>query len=461
MFGLVATYFVLYSTLSILRHRTYHSFGPDLGLFDQIFWNSTQGRWWESTMSQGLAQPHSYFGDHFSPIYWLLLPFYYVFAHPETLLTIQTLFLSLGAVPIYLLAREKLPAGFLRLVWVVAYFLFLPVAYVNLYDFHETALSVVPLGFAIYFLERGKVRWFLISLLFAFLIKEEMALIGIGFGAYVLLGKHKLALGLGVLAASLATFVALVSVVIPAFSIQHSYPYFASRYGDLGNTPGEIVRTAFSHPLTVARTLLQAKKLSFLIGIFGPVLGLTAVSGFAAILVLPTLGYLLLSNYAPQFSFTNQYAAPLIPLVLGTSVLGLAALPASARRAVAAAVLLSSLSFSFLYGDLPWSRRFDPGMFRAEPRYTTFVSELQRIPSTARVSSQNNLTPHLSHRRYIYAMEYQGIQDADYVALDYAASLRNPDRLRDEIEALTSRGYEVVAGAEGLALLRRREPIAP
>src|ERR1700731_5492111 len=118
--ALALAYFILYSVLSVLRHTTYHSFGPDLGIFDQVFWNTTQGRFFESTMSLGQAEPHSYLADHFSPIYLFLVPAYALIPRPETLLVIQTLFLALGVWPIYLLARLKLEAGFQRLGWGLA-----------------------------------------------------------------------------------------------------------------------------------------------------------------------------------------------------------------------------------------------------------------------------------------------------------------------------------------------------
>ena len=92
---LIVLYFAVYSLLSLLRHATYHSFGFDLGLYDQVFWNTVHGRWWESTMSLGLAQPHSYFGDHFSPIFFAILPIYALFPHPQTLLVVQTAFIAL------------------------------------------------------------------------------------------------------------------------------------------------------------------------------------------------------------------------------------------------------------------------------------------------------------------------------------------------------------------------------
>ena len=452
--GLVLAYFVLYSILSVLRHVTYHSFGPDLGLFDQIFWNTTHGRPWESTMSLAQPTPHSYFSDHFSPVYLLMVPFYAVYPHPQTLLVIQTLMLALGAVPIYLLARDKFSAAFVRLAWVAAYFLFLPLAFINLFDFHELALAVVPLGFALYFLERRQVWWFLVSLLAAFLVKEELPLIGLGFGLYILLDKRDLKLGLGVLAGSALAFFAIVRLVIPAFG-GGGYVYFTARYSQLGDSPQQILLTVLTNPRKLAATLFQTQKLKFLVGIFGPVLGLSLLSGFGILLVLPTLATLLLSNYAPQAAFTSHYSAPLIALVLGTAILGLARVRSSLHAPLSAAVLASSLAFSFLVGDLPFSRHFSPQMFEPEARYTAFVRNLDRIPADASVASENNLTPHLSHRRYIYNIEFEGTENAQYLALDDASLGRSVALLQQQIAGFEAQGYRTIATGDGLALMQR------
>lgn len=406
-------------------------------------------------MSLGQPIPHSYFGDHFSPVYLLLLPFYFVFPDPQTLLIAQTLALALGVIPIYLLARTKLPVGALRIGWVAAYFLFLPVAFVNLYDFHELAFVVLPLGFAIYFLERRRVGWFALSLLATFLVKEELPLVGLGFGAYILASKRDLKLGLTVLAASGLAFFALVRLIIPAFGGGNGYAYFSARYAQLGDNPLQILRTVLTNPRRLAETLFQAQKLKFLVGIFGPMLGLSALSGFGIFLLLPTLAILLLSNYAPQFAFTSQYSAPLIALVVGTSILGLARLRPCLHAPITGAVVASSLVFSFLFGDLPFSRHFDPHMFQTEARYLTFAPELARIPESASVAAENNLTPHLSHRRYIYDIEYEGPQSAQYLALDDASLGGKPAALRHQVETLTAQGYREIASGDGLALLQR------
>jgi uncharacterized membrane protein len=454
--GLVGLYLVVYLTLAILRHRTYHSYGFDLALFDQAFWNTTQGRPFESTISQANPSPHSYFGDHFSPVYWLVFPFYLAYPHPETLLVIQTVLISLGAVPVYLLAQLKLEPGLQRAGWVAAYFLFLPVAYVTLFDFHDVTLSILPLGLALYFLERGRLRWFLACLGFALLIKEEMGLIVFGFGAYVLLGKRKVPLGLALMGGGIACFLALVELVIPHFAGGTSYPYLADRYSALGRTPLEILETVITNPARLGGVLLQAKKAEFVAGIFGPLLFLPLFSRWAAILLLPTLGYLLLSSYQPEYSFATQYSAPLIALVLGCSILALSRLPSRWQGRVTTAVLVSSLGFSILFGDLPFSRHFDLGTFTPEPRYAAFSAVLRLIPASASVASQDGLTAQLAERRRIYAIGYEGIEGADFVLLDYAAEHGNVAAHQALLAEVEAQGYDLVGSGSGLALLEKR-----
>lgn len=452
--AVTAAYLLLYVTLSVLRHRSYHSFGFDLGVFDQVFWNTTQGRPFESTMSLGEAVPHSFFADHFSPAFWLIVPFYFAYPHPETLLVIQTVALALGAWPVYLLAKLKLPEGY-PLLWVIVYFLFIPLAYINLYDFHEIVLAVAPLGFALYFLEKGRRAWFLVFLLLTFFVKEEMGLIGAGFGAYALLGKRDWRLGLTTLLGSLAAFLITIQLVIPYFAGGHEYTYVRLRYAEVGGSPLGILRTLVTDPLRIAHALLQAKKAYFVIAILGPVLGLSALAGWASLLVLPTFGYLLLSNYEPQFSFTSQDCAPLIPLVVGTAIIATARFPRAAQRALALAVLASSLVFSWAFGDLPFSRKFDTRLFQTQSRYASFVPSIAQIPADARVSAENGFTSHLSERRYIYDWGYEGVQDAQWIVLDYAGTNYNVELFDADVARVESLGYQKVASGYGLALFRK------
>jgi hypothetical protein len=94
-------------------------------------------------------------------------------------------------------------------------------------------------------------------------------------------------------------------------------------------------------------------------------------------------------------------------------------------------------------------------MFETEARYTAFAPNLALIPPSASVASQNNLTPHLSHRRYIYNVEFEGIQNADYVALDDASVGRSRALFDEQVKGLEALGYREIASGDGLAILQR------
>lgn len=448
-----AGYFFLFSWLAIRRHETYHSFGRDLGLFDQVFWNTVHGRPFESTMSLGLAQPHSFFSDHFSPLLWVIVPLYAVIPGPQTLLVVQTLALALGAWPVYLVARHRLSAGYERLLWVAVYFFFVPLTHINLFDFHEIVLAVPLLGFALYFIDRGDMTRFWFAFAAALLVKEEVALIGVGFAAYVILERKLWSHGTAIAATSVAWFAGVTALAIPFFGQGRSYAYFATRYSALGGSPLAVAHSLITSPLGVARLVVQHQKLAFLAALFGPVLAINLLSGWGLLLLLPTLAYLLLSNYAPQYSFTTQYSAPLIPLVVITAIWGFARLPTGWRRPVTGMMLISTAVFAFALGGLPGSLKFESHSFETEPRYHAFASELARIPPHARIASENNLTSHLSERRFIIALEFQSTATADYVALDYAGVGYDRRHFGQQIASFQAQGYQLVASGDGLALL--------
>jgi uncharacterized membrane protein len=452
-----AVYFSLYAWLSVRRHQTFHSFGPDLGLFDQVFWNTVHGRFLESTMSLGLQQPHTFFSDHFSPALLILVPLYAAFPRPETLVVFQAAALSLGACPVYLAARDRLPPGYQRLLWVVAYFLFVPLAHMTLYDFHEITLAVPLLGFAIYFADRGRMAWFWLVFAALLLVKEELALTGVAVGVFIVLRRRRAwRLGLAVSALSVAWFVAVTAFVIPSLGHGRGYVYFAQRYGELGGSPVAAVQTMLTQPLRVAHLLLERQKVAFLVALFGPVLAVNLLAGWRLLLAVPPLSYLLLSSYPPEYSISNHYAAPLVPLVLITAVWGFARLPARWRPAGAVGILAGSLLFAFALGDLPGSAKFQPADFSTEPRYVAFAPQLALIPPGASVAAENNLTPHLSHRTLIFDLEYEGTAGADYVVLDYAATGRDARRFAQQVGGVVAQGYRLLASGPGLALLIKR-----
>ena len=471
--GLLGLYTLVFGGLALLRHWTFHSTASDLAVFDQVMWNTVHGRFMESTLSLAQCVPHSFFGDHFSPVLLLLIPFYLLYPHPETLIVVQVVALAAGGWPVYLIARRFLPTSEERLVWVAAYVLSAPLAFVTLYDFHEITLAVLPFGLAMYFLATRRLGPMVACLAAAFLVKEEAGLIAIGFAAAMLF-QRRWGAAIGLAAGSALVFMLTLRVIIPAFA---GVPYqYVDRYTSLGTTEGEIARTLLLDPLRVLRALVAGEigsKVAFVLSLFGPGLGLALRATWAILPAVPTLGYLMLSNYGGQHTLHNQYAAPLIPIALGASILGLRTIErADWRRRLSLDVLLASILFSLVLGGLPLTPGFYDAYLRGVPdrapsgespffreaRYGPFLQALRAIPDDATVSSQDFITTQLPQRRFNYNLIGLDVCDADYVVLDYATPTVNRDMAKHlaQVAAITALGFDQIASGEGLSLLKRR-----
>jgi uncharacterized membrane protein len=464
---------ILFGALALIRHWSFHSTASDLAVFDQVLWNTIHGRFMESTLSLARCDPHSFFGDHFSPALLAILPVYVVFPRPETLIVVQTVALAIGVWPVYLLARRFLSSTWQRLVWVAAYLLSASLSFVALYDFHEITLAVAPLGFAMYFLATRRTVPMILSLLVALLAKEEVAVIGVGFGVALALQRRWWP-SVIVIVGSVVAFVVTLKIIIPAFAAGAPYQYLG-RYVSLGRDEAEIARTLLLDPLRALAVLGKGEvgsKVVFVLSLFGPGLGLALRSPWALVTSLPTLGYLMLSDYGGFHTHHNQYGAPLIPLALGASILGVAGLSERWRRRVTRGVVASTLFFAFTFGGLPLSINFADAFLRGEPdrapsgqpilvreaRYEPFLPAVRAIPADAVVSSRDFFTTQIPQRRFNYNLIGLDPCDAQYVILDYAAPIVNRDLAKHlaEIEAFKTLGFEEIATGEGLSLLRRR-----
>jgi uncharacterized membrane protein len=464
---------IVFGALALIRHWSFHSTASDLAVFDQVLWNTIHGRFMESTLSLARCDPHSFFGDHFSPALLAILPAYVLFPRAETLIVVQTIALALGVWPVYLLARRFLPSTGQRLVWVAAYLLSAPLSFVALYDFHEITLAVAPLGFAMYFLATRSTVPMILSLLIALLAKEEVAVIGVGFGVALALQRRWWPSAI-VIAASIVAFVVTLKIIIPAFAAGAPYQYLG-RYVSLGRDEAEIARTLLLDPLRALAVLGKGEvgsKVVFVLSLFGPGLALALRSPWALVTSLPTLGYLMLSDYGGFHTHHNQYGAPLIPLALGASILGIAGLSERWRRRITRGVVVSTLFFAFTFGGLPLSINFADAFLRGEPdrapsgqpilvreaRYEPFLPAVRAIPPDAAVSSRDFFTTQIPQRRFNYNLVALDPCDAQYVILDYGAPSVNRDVAKHlaEVEALKTLGFEEIASGEGLSLLRLR-----
>ena len=90
---LILSYIFTFTWLAILRHASFNSSGFDLGIYDQVVWNTLHGRVLFYTTT---GQPLLHLSNHASPILILIAPFYLIYSGPQMLLFLQTAAIGLG-----------------------------------------------------------------------------------------------------------------------------------------------------------------------------------------------------------------------------------------------------------------------------------------------------------------------------------------------------------------------------
>src|SRR5439155_11231432 len=126
-----------------LRHDRFGTFSFDLGIYDQGVWLLSRFKDPFVTV-RGL----SLFGHHMNLILLFVAPFYRVGAGPEFLLFVQIVSHALGAVAVFLLARDRLADRWLAVAMAAVLLLNPTYQFFTWEFFHPDAVASGPVLFA-------------------------------------------------------------------------------------------------------------------------------------------------------------------------------------------------------------------------------------------------------------------------------------------------------------------------
>lgn len=456
--AMVAIYTVAFSYLSIRQRAAMYQFDEDLAIFDQIVWNTAQGRPFASTLIQHAG---NMFGDHFSPAIALFVPFDWLRPNATNLLIGQSLALALAAVPLYALARTRI--GVLG-GWAIAasYLAFPPLHGVNLFQFHEIALVALPLTLALLAIERGW-RWrFIAAALLALSVKEEVAIVVAALGSLWWLRRRDWRMTIATVGLGIVVGIVTMGIILPRLNAADSGYYYVRRYAYLGDTPFEMMRSAITSPSLIVSRLVAPDRLRFVSQLVLPLLALPLVGWEMVVAAVPILGYLLLSESADQYRIDRHYLAPLLPFLFVGATLGIARLARGQRRpaaALAVAMLVAVALDSMLLGQTPWSRGYDPAPNEATYRTVQVRRLVDRVPPDVPVAASRNLLSWFSRRERVYRFPELG--DAEHVLIDFR-ELRYPAAYDLDGGALgrllASDRYRFVDSAGGAVYFVRGDP---
>ncbi|MDH7476246.1 MAG: DUF2079 domain-containing protein [Microgenomates group bacterium] len=348
---LIISYIIIFSLLSIRRYLSLNSHYYDLGIMDQVVYNTSRGRILEMT-NQQLKKNVSRLAIHFDPILIFFTPFYKIYSGPEVLLIGQTIILALGAWPIFLISQKTINKKLLGLIFASLYLLFFPVQRANLFDFHPVVLATTFLLWAIYFNLIKKNRWSFLFIFLSLLTKEQVGLIVAFYGFYLIFIKKDKRYGFWLSFLGIIFFVSTVFLIIPYFR-QESH--FALRYfGDFGDSSNPMIKN-FLSPSIISKYFFRQETFIYITQLIKPNF-YSLFSPLTLLISLPEWLINILSSNSNMRAIYFHYHSLIIPFLFYSLILGYK----NFHRLVKNSWLQGMIFLLFLYFNFQSIYRYNP-----------------------------------------------------------------------------------------------------
>lgn len=380
----------------------------DFAIFRNILDQTIRGNLFGMTI-----HPHSYFGDHLSPILLALAPLYAIVQHGELLAVLQIVFVLVSLWPLSLLLQRLLPRPFRAPM--LAAFLLLPISQnLVVFEFELVVLALPLLLAALVAYERQRYGWYALWLALALLVREDLGLVLIGLALVALVDRRSkrwwlvpLLLGAGWM---------LLGILLGGLMNAEQYKFLAY-YGWLGDTPLAMIQMFLTQPWLVFAYFFRPQNLLFILLLLLLTAGLPLFRASRLLPALPLAAALFLTSFgADAITIRTHYPALFLPFLLWASIYGMARLRERPPRWISGLgpppVLATALLLVVgLYGTLSLGP-FRPTSVRAllsirqDPR-TSVAQELSNdIPNDARIAASYGFLPWFGNRPEVYSLHY-------------------------------------------------------
>jgi uncharacterized membrane protein len=471
--ALMAVYAAVLLAYGIQNQRAFGTHAEDMGIMDQVLWNTTHGHFWHQTICNALSDDNclgniSRWAIHFEPLMLLLVPLYALLPSPNTLIAVQVLGVAVGALPAYWLGSRRLgqPAG--GVVLAGAYLLMPALRAGVTDDFHMVALAAPALMFAIYGMYAQDDRMLFVASLIALATKEQVGLDVFMLGlAVIVLQRRRI---VGVKLCALAVGWTLLALLVLHLASPLGASPTAVRYGGFGGSLARLPQIVTDPVRRIYLTKLL--KNTGLLGLAAP---------WMLVLALPSVLLNLLSAFPNQYSGGFQYNVDIAPFLLVAALEGGIAVSRFGGRLLrqlvqpipgtiyeqSFLVMLLCVSYAVVVQPLPANlfalnpNTMDTAQADVWPQITAHTREaalfLRQIPATASLTAQSALVPHVSQREFIYQFP-DNDEPSAYVWLDVTSDYYpepDPAAYVAAVRATLASGrFTLVDAQDGYILLR-------
>jgi uncharacterized membrane protein len=446
----VGAYALLMGFLVASRHAALRTHALDLGYYVQVVWSIAHGHGAYVT----LPSMHAW-GDHFSPVLYLLVPLGRLVPGGTALVLAQAAILAAGAVALFHYATRRLgPDGARAAAGFALLYLLNPSLHgINIRDIHPQAFAIASVVWAAAAFDARRYGWCALALVLTLGGREDAAVAVVGFGVWLALARRRWALGAAVASASVLILLVDLAWVMPYFR-GGPYPHL-HRYRHLGGSVPEILVALVASPWSALPVVLTAKKLVYLAAMLAPLGFLPLLAPRALAAALPGLAMNLLSVDPVLINYRAQYQSFVLPFLLLAAVDGYARLgrwwarearggprPLPSRLLSPTAVV----AFGFVASVVLTARTVNDFMVtRWWPNDDRRAAGalMREIPPDVAVSVNERIVPHLATRREVYIFP-TGVDTSRWV-LDRAA----------EVAKTPPTGFAPIRREGGWLLLRR------
>lgn len=455
--------------MSFYTIRWHHKLGTatfDLGINNNLLYGGLEGKFNQSPVIFP-DDPQKYLANHLKIGLYTFLPIYALFPKAETLLAIQSISLGLGAIPLFLFARRRIPQGWAAALSAV-YLAYYPLHGANFYEMKLVPTAAALVLACIWAIDSKRFMWGGIFFVWGLIMREDMPVALAVVGAAFLLSGHRPRAGLIMAAVASSWF------VLVRFRLMNEAGawWFPNMYEDLWAAPEKgfqsVIKTLISNPTFTLKHIFVEKKFWYLMHLLVPMAFIPVRRWWAWLALVPgAILTLLVTDYAPPTMFSFQYVMHWAPYLFIASSLVLArkvtddGSPHPARAALVA-MCLASLALTYNYGAFPArDKALESGYHRITFSYSKEerkrMTDVRRlvasIPKSASVASTERIGAHLSSRVGFYTLR-RGSHGVDYIVAR-KSGLRL-DRTKETVkEALESGKYGLVNRFGEFAVLKK------
>lgn len=412
-----------------LKYKSYSHGSYDFGIFAQMFEQMAKTGLPNTTVER--AGEVSHFAVHFSPVFYILLPGYFLFRSPLYLLLAQAVVTGLGVFPMRKICKALGFGEKTSLLGAAAYLLYPTMANGTFYDFHENKLLTVLILWAVYFILRENKVGTLIFSIGILSVKEDAFIYVLALSLWIVFSRKEKLFG------SLLATLSIIYFFFACSMIQLcGGEIMSSRFDNLSLNGGllDAVKTCFldvgylikevfagADTERFSELTYSGQKLEFVLWTVAPLMLLPLLHKKSTnlILLIPMLIINLVPSWLYQFNPDYQYTYGTVALLMFSAFLALSCMPRQIHRFAAVSVLMLCTVFTVSLA-LPKAQRYTAKYFNHIGDFQQTDAVLESIPKNASVTAYGFIMPHISYIDNLHSCpDYYGeYEKTDYYIID-------------------------------------------